>query len=343
MEFERLRLRLRLAVGALVLVTAVGVLGFTLIGHGAHNIIDAIYMTVITLSTVGFGEIIDMSANPAGRVFTMVLLLGGMGVVAYAVPMLAAFMIEGHLNDIFARRRMEKTIQKLSGHYLVCGETPQSWYVAEELSKTARPVVVVAATPEALEEALKWLDNPPYVIGDPTDDATLLAANVTAARGAVFAMSNDKDNVLGVLAARRLAPRARIIAATERPETEAKLRSVGADAVVSPPRIGGLRMASELIRPHVVTFLDQMLRQDGGSLRVEEVTIPSEGAAGQTVAALRLDETAGAVLLALRHEGSGQFQFNPGDETRLEAGMTLVVMTDATGRQRLEERVRARS
>ena len=341
-EFDRLRWRLRLAVGALVLVTGVGVLGFVLLGHGEHGLIDAIYMTIITLTTVGFGEIIDLSNHPMGRVFTIALLLVGMGIVAYTVPMLAAFVIEGQLHHIFRRRRMQKTIAQLSGHYIVCGDVATTWHVAEELVRTGREVVVVAPTEESLEAAYAALGDVPGLAGDQTDDQLLRAAGIERASGIVFAMDEEKDNILGVLTARRLNPTARIIASTERPEAEDKLRVAGADAIVSPSRIGGLRMASELVRPKVVSFLDQMLREKGGSLRVEEVTVPAEGtAAGRSLDWLKVEEVEGAVLLAVRRADGG-FEFKPSLSTTLEAGMALIVMADAEGRERLQQRIEGR-
>jgi voltage-gated potassium channel len=340
-EFYRLRRRLRMALGALALVTTVGVLGFVLIGSGRHNVVDAIYMTVITLTTVGFSEIIDMSNNPAGRIFTVLLLLFGMGIVAYTVPMVAAFFIEGQLHNIFARRRMQRTIAEMAGHYVVSGDTATSWYVAEELLRTRHSVVIVAPTESALEEAQHRLGEFPGIVGDPTSDATLAEAGAARAAGFVFSMANDKDNVLGVLTARRLAPKARIIAATEQPDTEAKLQTVGADVVVSPSRIGGLRMASALVRPNVVTFLDRMLREKGGTLRVEEVTIPDDAdVTDRTLASLEVNEVAGAMLLAVRHPGTGEFEFKPAPATPLAPAMTLVVMADVEGLERLKKRFR---
>jgi voltage-gated potassium channel len=340
-EFNRLLRRVRLAVGALVLVMAVGVLGFVLIGSGSHGIVDAIYMTVITLTTVGFGEIIDMSQNPAGRLFTVVLVLFGMGIVAYAVPMLAALMIEGQLHNVFARRRMEKTITEMAGHSVVCGDTGTTWHVAEELTRTQRGVVVIVPNDESLAEVRNRFGDIPAVIGDPSDDQTLIRAGIERASGLVFSMASDKDNVIGVLTARRLAPNARIIAATEVPETEAKLRMVGADGVVSPTRIGGLRMASELVRPAVVTFLDKMLRQKGGTLRVEEVSVPaSANVTDRTLESLEIDDIPGALLVAIRMPKTGDFEFKPPPGTALEQGMTIVVMAEPEGLERLRKRFR---
>jgi len=331
-----------LALGALVLVTAVGVLGFTLIGGGSYGIIDAIYMTVITLSTVGFAEIIDMSQMPVGRMFTVILVLVGMGIAAYTIPMLAALMIEGQLHNVFARRRMEKTIAEMERHHIVCGDTTATWHVAEELTRTQRGVVVVVPDEEALDVARSRFGDIPAVVGDPSNDQTLVSAGIERAAGLVFSMASNKDNVIGVLTARRLAPNARIIAATDEPETEAKLRVVGADGVVNPTRIGGLRMASELVRPAVVTFLDKMLRQKGGTLRVEEVTIPAGADVGdQTLGSLEIDDIPGALLLAIRLPKTGDFEFKPRAETVLEPGMTIVVMADPAGLDRLRKRFRS--
>ena len=339
-EFLRIRRRLGQAVLALILVTAAGVLGFSIISGGEHSLIDAIYMTVITLTTVGFGEIIDMSNNPAGRLFTVALLLVGMGIVAYTVPMLAAFLIEGQLLHIFARRRMDKDIGRMAGHFIVCGETAAAWYVAEELKLSGRSLVVVAPTEGASEGAYERLGDVPRVVGDPSDDEVLQEAGIERAGGVVVCMENDKDNVLVTLTARRLAPSARIVASTESRETEVKLRGAGADAVVSPSRIGGLRMASELVRPQVVSFLDQMLRDPRTSLRVEEIAIPDDSPViGKTVGFLNVNQLDGTVLLAVRTQG-GQVLFKPAPDTPLDRGAILIAMVDAAGRSRIEHRLR---
>lgn len=141
-EFDRIKRRLGIAILALALVTTAGVLGFAIIGAGEYSFIDAIYMTIITLTTVGFTEIIDMSNNPAGRVFTVLLLVGGMGIVAYSVSMLGAFLIEGHLEHIFARGRMDKAIPEMKNHLIVCGDTSATWHAVEELTSTGRSVVL---------------------------------------------------------------------------------------------------------------------------------------------------------------------------------------------------------
>jgi voltage-gated potassium channel len=336
-EFLRIRRRLGWAMLALLLVTTVGVIGYWIIGrHDGHSLIDAIYMTVITLTTVGYGEIIDLSHHPGGRLFTIGLLLLGMGVVAYTVPMLAAFFIEGQLLHIFARRRMDRLIDRMTGHYLVCGHDAATWYVAGELGVSGKQVVLVVPTEQAAAEAFERLGDIPR-----SGDDVLREAGVERADGVVTCMESHKDNVLVALAARRLAPRARIVASAESPDNEPKLRTAGADAVVSPSRIGGLRMASELVRPEVVSFLDTMLYDAQASLRVEEIPILGESAAvGQTVGWLGINDLDGALLLAIHDQRAGSFVFKPAPETPLQPGVTLIAMVNSEGRARIERRLR---
>src|SRR6185436_12226320 len=201
------------------------------------------------------------------------------------------------------------------------------------LARSGRDLVFVAPSEDALESATDRLGELPGMVGDPTDDKVLLAASIGVARGVVASMQEDKDNILVVLAARRLAPRARIIASTKHLETETKLRLAGADGVVSPSRIGGLRMASELMRPTVVRFLDEMLRDKRADLRIEEIPVPAEvGADHRPLSDLWTADVAGVVLLAVRPADGGSFEFRPPGSTLLKPGMILVVMADAEGR-----------
>jgi voltage-gated potassium channel len=197
-------------------------------------------------------------------------------------------------------------------------------------------VVLVTPSESLLTDIQERVGEIPAIMGDPSDDDVLLEAGIDRAAGVVLSMLEDKDNVLGVITARRLNRTARIVAATRVQETIPKLQAAGADAVVSPSRIGGLRIASELVRPKVVSFLDQMLRDKGGSLRVEEITIPSTAdVAGRTLSSLQINETAGAVLLALKKPGSGEVVFKPDADTALEPGLTIIVMADHEGLARI--------
>jgi voltage-gated potassium channel len=296
-------------------------------------------MTVITLTTVGFGEIIDMTNNPAGRVFTVLLLLVGMGIVAYSIPLMAAFVIEGQLSHTFLRRRMLKRVAQMTNHYVVCGDTPAAAHVASELVRTGRDVVLTGVAEDSVLLSDSELSGLPVVSGDPSDDSVLVNAKVQSATGVVAGMESDKDNVLVVLTARRLARGLRIVAAAEQTDVDPKLRAAGADAVVCASQISGMRMASELVRPKVVSFLDQMLRDKRSSLRVEEISVPHIRSETVSMSSGKIDEVVGAVVLAIQRHGSDQFEFDPPADTPLESGMSLIVMADAEGRAKIEEKL----
>jgi voltage-gated potassium channel len=342
-EYVRIRRKLTISLLAAVSVSLVGVIGYLIIGGEEHGLVDAIYMTVLSLSTVGFTEVIDMESNPVGRMFTSVLIFGGMGIAAYTVTLMAALVIEGQLRRTFARRRMEKVIDRMREHYVICGDSLASTHVIEELRLTGRNAVFVAPTEAALEGLRQHLEGTPAFVGDPTDDEVLHNARADQAAGIVFCLENDKDNLLGVFTARRLAPGARIIAAAKDQDASAKLVAAGADSVVYAVRIGGLRMASELVRPTVVTFLDQMLRVKGGTLRVEEIEVPPGATRDEgiplTLGDFAIGDLPGALLIAIRPAGATNFAFHPQPATPVPPGTVLIVMVDAAGRTRVEQRV----
>ncbi len=321
-----IRRRLATAGIAVLVVFAVGVIGYTIIDHGPHRILDSLYMTVITLTTVGYGEIIPLEGHPWGRVFTMVLLLSGMGVLVYFASAVTAFLVEGQLGQVFWRKRMRQAIAALRDHYIVCGAGTVAGHVLEELARVRRPAVAIVPagqTAPALEVGgeLLWLQ------GDPADEEVLREAGIAQARGLVPALESDRDNVLVTLTARQAKPELRIVAMLAEHRNEAKLRRAGADAVVSPSRIGGLRMASELIRPVAVTFLDQMLRDRDRNLRVDEVRIGAGSpAVGRRVGELRVNDQPGLLLLALVAPDGERYAYKPDADARVEAGATLVVM-----------------
>jgi len=321
-----IRRRLFTAGVAVLVVFGIGAAGYWIIGRGEHRLLDSIYMTVITLTTVGYGEIIPLDSHPGGRVFTMVLLLFGMGILVYFASAVTAFLVEGQLGQVFWRKRMRQAIAALKDHYIVCGAGAVAGHVLEELMRVQRPVVAIvppgAAAPQVVagKELLQ-------VTGDPADEEVLREAGVLRAAGLVPALESDRDNVLVTLTARQLKPDVRIVAMLADQRNEAKLRRAGADAVVSPYRIGGMRMASELIRPVAVGFLDQMLRDRDKNLRVEEVRIGAGSPAiGRKVGELGVDEQPGVLLLALVVPGSEGYQYKPEAGERVAEGATLVVM-----------------
>jgi voltage-gated potassium channel len=320
------RRRLVAAALASLAVFAFGVAGYALIDRGEHSLVDVVYMTVITLTTVGYGEIIPLDTHPWGRVFTMVLLLLGVSVILYFLSAITAFLVEGNLDQVFWRRRMKKAIDALHGHFIVCGDRIVAAHVIDELRRVQRPVVAVIPEGSTLHP-LQTTGELLQVGGDPADEEVLREAGIMRAAGVVAALESDRENVLVTLTARQINPAVRIVAMLVEPRNEAKLRRAGADSVVSPALIGGLRLASEMIRPKVVTFLDSMLRDRDRNLRIDEIKV-GEGshAIGRTVGTLGINAQAGLLLLALVSPDGSRTHFKPADDLVVATGATLIVM-----------------
>lgn len=327
-------LRARLIRAALVFggVVVLGVAGYLLI-EPEYGLLDAIYMTVITVASVGYGEVHPL--DQGGRIFTIFLIFAGSGTLLYGISTATAFVVEGELKDLLRRRRMEKRIAALRSHHIVCGVAGAGRYAAEELIRTQRPVVVID-TDEMRCGSLAGQDRLAWIAGDPTSSEVLRAAGIDRAAGLVSALETDKDNVFAVLTARDLNATMRIVALAVEPESDHKLRVAGANEVVLPNMIGGMRVASVLIRPTVVTFLDSMLRDRSQTLRVEEAPLPagspSVGRAIEELAAIRENRV---LVVALRRAASGVTEFNPPSATALGAGDTLLVMGEVAAIGRL--------
>jgi voltage-gated potassium channel len=322
---EQLRERL---VGAAILIVAtftLGVLGYHLIGGDQYTWMEAIYMTANVLTTAGFREAIDVS-SPAGQAFTVVLLLFGAGVLVYSTSMITAFVVEGDLTQGFRRRRMRRAVDAMREHHIVCGAGATGWAVLRELATTQRSVVVIEQATERVRRIETEYPSVPVIPGDFTDDQVLAQAGIARARGIVICTTIDKDALVTTITARQLNPKLRIIARAANERGAARLRQAGADAVVSPALIGGMRMASELVRPSVVNFLDTMLRDTKRNLRVEEVHMPATSSfVGRSLGDLNTHSRTNCLLLATR-ASAGEYIYNPPDDQKLEAGMVLIVM-----------------
>lgn len=319
-----LRNRLLGAMGLIIFVTLVGIVGFLIIDPDA-GLIRAFFMTAITLTTVGYGEEIAIDTDGA-YIFTAVLILLGMGATLYFVSTGTAFLLEGQLGHVFRRKKMKRDLEAMTGHYIVCGSALSALYAAEELAKVKRDVVLVASGDEAATEASFALPDVLVVSGDPTDDHVLETAGIARAAGLIACTESDNENVVITLTARQLNPRVRVVSKLQDIEHESKVRKVGANSVVSPQHIGGLRLASELIRPTVVNFLDTMLRDEDKNLRIDEVIVPAESPhVGGTIRDMGLDAIPGVLLLAVRY-GNGDWVYNPARTEGVRAGETLIFL-----------------
>jgi voltage-gated potassium channel len=321
LSFTRWR-RLLVALALILALTVAGTLGYHFIE--GWPLLDSLYMTIITLATVGYGETHPL--NEIGRVFTIGLIVTAVGAMGYAISSLATFIIEGEFNSILQGQRMSNRIAKLENHIILCGGGATGKYVAEELAKTHTPYVLVEQDTEHLQRVLETAGDIPYLQGDATRDETLLSVGIERARGLIAVLGEDKDNVFVVLSARSLNPKLRIVSRLIEEENAEKLRKAGADEIVSANAIGGLRMASVMIRPSVVSFLDQMMRVPDQTLRVDEIhTGDAPGLVGQTLIEADLKRRAGVLIVAVKSE-DGQYHFNPDAHTVLNRGDVLIVI-----------------
>jgi voltage-gated potassium channel len=333
------RKRLTVSLVLFMTVLLIGVAGFKIIGGPGWSLLDAAYMTVITVGTVGYGETHDLGANPAGRVFTAAYIILSLGTIAFAVSSITAFVVEGELKRMLGRRRMDKDISRLEGHDIVCGADETAQTIIQELLTTRRDFVVVDPDRAKLDK-LAAGGRVLFVEGDPADDEVLKRAGIARARGVLLSLPTDEANLFVTVTARQLNPQVRIVAKGIDVRSHEKMHRAGADYAVSPTFIGGMRMVSQMVRPAAVTFLDMMLRERDKAYRVDEVEI----AAGSPLAGRRLDATGvrderEALLVAVKREGGPGYIFNPPADTVLREKDVLVFMTTPEGRRAIESLV----
>jgi voltage-gated potassium channel len=303
-------------------------------------------MTVITITTVGFGELPHLARVPGGRVFTVGVLLAGLGVAAYFISALTTYFIEGEFTKERTRRRMSRALDEIRDHIIVCGIGTTGVHCVEELVWTKWPLVAVdrdAAKLERLQELS--INMIPTVLGDATEDDVLERAGIRRAKGIVAALTDDKDNLFIVVSARQLNPSLRIIAKGVEIAAAEKLKRAGADSVVNPAFIGGVRMVSEMIRPQVVEFLDLMLRDKDKNLRIEEVVVPKGSPlVGKPIFEAQIRRHTNLLVVAVREpppapSQPGRFVYNPGPETLIAENMTLVVLGETESVHKLRNSI----
>lgn len=322
----------------LLLLTTAGTAGYMLIE--GWSLLDALYMAAVTITTVGYDEVRPLSA--AGRHFTMVLLLGGITWIGIWFALMTSLIVELDLKNVLRRRRIMREIGSMEGHFIVCGAGRTGRQVVQELEAMNAPWVVVERDPSRIENLLTIIPDAYAVEGDATHDQTLVEAGLRRARGLVTCLSGDTDNLFVCLSARDLAPDAVIVARAYEEETMDKLYRAGATHVVSPNVSGAVRMASMLLRPSVVSFLDVATRSSELALRMEGTAI-SEGSAvaGKTLAEARIPHQTGLIVIALRKASDGGgFMFNPVADTRLDPGDEVIVLGKQEQIDRLREYVR---
>jgi len=306
--------RVKIGLTALALVLTLGTAGYLLFGF---DILDAIYQTVITVTTVGFNSPHTLDAG--SKVFTILLILVGVGTALYSFTAVLELLIEGHMRDLVRRRKMERDIAHMSGHVIVCGWGRVGREVARFLANAGRQVVVVDRNTERLRE-LTYA----FVLGDVTDDEILRQAGIDRATTLVAALDTDADNLYVTVAGKSMRPDLQIIARARNESSEPKLVRAGADRVVNPQQLGGDRMASFVTQPHVVDFVDVVMHDGTLEFRLEELSVSATSPlSGCTVRSAQIRDRTGALVLAIRRPDGG-FVTNPQPEDVIGAGDVLI-------------------
>ena len=309
--------RINRAVLALAVVTLLGTVGYLLLGFTP---LEAMYQTVTTVATVGFREVKPLT--PAGMVFTMVLIVVGVGTVLYNLGVILEAVTEGHLRQFLERRRMDQRIAAMRGHVIICGHGRVGRSAREYLVGNGYDVVVVDRDPHRVE----GLDVV-HIVGDVTDDAVLREAGIEHARALVAALETDADTVYLTLSARAMCPDLTIVARARTTDSKNKLVLAGATRAVNPQRIGGRRMAVFALQPDVAEFLEVVMHDEDVDFRIEQVPVhPGSALAGRTVGELGVRERTGALLLALRRAADQPLEPNPAPGTPVPPGAVLIAL-----------------
>jgi voltage-gated potassium channel len=328
----------------LILVIAGGTFGYWSLSRSylpvgeQWSLADCAYMTTISITTVGYGEIIEVGRVPYARLLTVLIIFSGLGVAVYFASALTAFVVEGEFQQLRKRRRMKQQMAKVSGHIIVCGIGTSGLHVVTELLASRWQVVCIDSSEERIRRVhdLQGGEKVPCILGDATADEVLQEAGIGRARGVIATLASDKENLFVVISARQLNPSLKIVAKGVDIGVSEKLRRAGADVVVTPAYIGGIRMVSEMVRPNVTEFLDIMLRDKDKNLRIEEVNLPPDSPlVGKLLSEARIRETTDLLIVAVRTSAGGPFLYNPGPQLKLAVGMSLIVLGGTESVQRL--------
>lgn len=306
--------RVQIGLAALALIVAAGTVGYALLGFKP---LEALYLTVSTISTVGYG--FPHPLGSAGKIFTIALILIGVGTALYTFTVTLEVLIDGHMRDLMRRRRMERQIAGMKDHVVICGWGRVGREVARYLDRAGQQIVVVDRDADRISAV-----EHPTVAGDVTDDETLLRAGIERAGTLIAALDTDADNLFVTVSGRSFQPSIHVIARARSTTSEAKLLRVGADRVVNPQRLGGDRMAAFVTQPHVVDFVDVVMHDGSLEFRLEELRVgPDSPLHGMTLRSTRVHELTGALVIAIRR-ADGTFATNPSPETEVTAGDVLI-------------------
>ena len=326
--------QIRYAAILLLIIVITGTLGYTFIE--AWPLLDSLYMTVITITTVGFGEVRALSE--IGRFFTFALIIGSVGIVAYLVTLVAGIVVEGEIRRLMGRKKLEKAINRLKDHYIVCGYGRIGIYICKEFRHEGLPFVVI----EREERVIQRMEEEElvYVRGDATDEKTLIDAGVERAKALITAVASDADNLYITLTARELNPNLHILSRASEEKAERKLISAGANKVVSPYLIGAHRMAMAIIRPAVVELMEIAMKRESLQLQLREIKVnDTANLPGITLSESGIRSKLDLIVVAIKRE-DGSMLFNPAFDSPIEKGDTLITLGQKANLDKLAELVK---
>jgi len=330
---DALRKKMLLSATMLVFVFTVGTAGYSLIE--GWSLFDSFYMVVITMSTVGYHEVHKLSDY--GRAFTIYLIFTSVGVVAYTANNAIRSILEGELQEALGRRKLERKIRELTGHYVICGYGRMGRIICKELkANRIKFVVVEQGTPAVTQD-----DDLLFINGDATRDEVLKAAGIERAKGVVTALSTDAQNLYVVLSARGMNPGLKIVARAGDEGSEQKLLRAGADRVVSPYHIGGIKIAQTILKPAVVDFLEFATMSGNIELQMEEISVQDRSRyVGQSISESEIGRMFNIIIVSIKRAG-GEMIFNPTHRTTINAGDTLIALGEVGKLKELERLARA--
>lgn len=328
-----------LAILALQVVMLVGTVGYHILGDNQYSWLDSYYMTFITIASIGYSEVVDVSHYEYGRLFTVFIGVIGIGMMGYVLSSFTAFMLESDLNVEWRRARMRNKIARLEGHYIVCGVGRVGSNVVNELVMTQRECVMIDENMQHIENCLDKNPDLFFLQGDATDNDVLKAAGVEKAKGLFAVAQDDSQNLVISLSAKQLNPNLRVVARCHEVKNVEKTLRAGADEIVSPDYSGALRLVTAMVRPKFVGFLDNMHKSED-NLRMEEVAVP-DSFHGKPLSVINSGNQ-NFVVLAVGNRGK-EWVFNPQHEHTLNSGDVLMVMTTPEGRSHLEKKIRSGS
>lgn len=324
------------AFGVVVFIMIMGTIGFMATSKVPVEPLDAFFMTAITITTIGYGEVIPLDNNPIGRFFAIFIAFSGIGTFTYIATSLSAFFLEGHIQEEIIKRRNLRMINKLDKHLIICGLGRVGLKIAEELDKSEHPFVFIEKDNEIYLKYRKAYKNAYGIVGDCTVDEVLISAGMEKAEGVFVCTNDDNLNLVTTLSSRQLNKTARIVAANKFPAFKEKILSVGANEVVSPHSIGGRRMAMEMLKPTITTFIDAIRREKTDFFKLDEfhVTAPYVGKQLKTLEIHNLPST---LILAIRDQDN--WQFKPDINTVLAKESVIVIISNAEEKAYIQKRL----